>query len=77
MRKNWEIADIRFWCEFSWSIYGKNFHSIRCIKSDSFYGYVGIHESQEDNISEEQQGAKINIDRNTSSHIEKDCFEKS
>jgi hypothetical protein len=39
--------------------------------------YVGIHESWEDNISEEEQWAKINIDRKRSSCIEKDCFEKS
>jgi hypothetical protein len=50
---------------------------IRCIESDSFYGYVGIHELWEDNISEEEQWAKINIDRNRSSNNEKDCFGKS
>jgi hypothetical protein len=38
---------------------------------------VGIHESGEDNISEEERLAKINIDRNRSSYIEKDCSEKS
>jgi hypothetical protein len=31
----------------------------------------------EDNISEEERRAKINIDRKRSSFIEKDCFEKS
>jgi hypothetical protein len=38
---------------------------------------VSIHESWEDNISEAEQWAKINIDRKISSYIEKDCFEKS
>jgi hypothetical protein len=38
---------------------------------------VGIHESYEDNISEEEQWAKINIDRKRSSYTEKDCFKKS
>jgi hypothetical protein len=47
-----------------------------CIESDSVYGYVGIHDSWDDNISEEEQWAKINIDRKRSSYIEKDCFEK-
>jgi hypothetical protein len=51
------------WCAFSWSNYDKNCHIIRCIDSDSFLGYVGIHGSWEDNISEEEQWAKINIDR--------------
>jgi hypothetical protein len=36
-----------------------------------------MHESWEDNISEEEQWAKINTDRKRSSYIEKDCFEKS
>jgi hypothetical protein len=36
-----------------------------------------MHESWEDNISEQEQWAKINIDRKRSSYIEKDCFEKS
>jgi hypothetical protein len=31
----------------------------------------------EDNVSEEEQWGKINIDRKRSSYIEKDCFEKS
>jgi hypothetical protein len=43
------------WCAFSWSICDKNCHIIRCIESDSFSGYVGIHESWEGNISEEEQ----------------------
>jgi hypothetical protein len=30
----------------------------------------------EDNVSEEEQWAKINIDRKRSSYIEKNCFEK-
>jgi hypothetical protein len=55
----------------------KNFHIIRCTDSYSFEGYVGIHESWEDNISEEEQWVKINIDRKRSSYIEKDCFEKN
>jgi hypothetical protein len=38
---------------------------------------VGIHESWEDNISEEEQWVKINIDKKKSSYIEKDCFKKS
>jgi hypothetical protein len=37
---------------------------------------VGIHESWKENISEEEQWAKINIDTKRSSYIE-DCFEKS
>jgi hypothetical protein len=36
-----------------------------------------MHESWEDNISEKEQWAKINIDRKRSSYIEKDCLEKS
>jgi hypothetical protein len=39
--------------------------------------YVGIHEPWEDNIREEEQWAEINIDRNKSQCIEKDCFKKS
>jgi hypothetical protein len=35
---------------FSWSICEENCHIITCIKSDSFKGYVGIHESRENNI---------------------------
>jgi hypothetical protein len=31
----------------------------------------------EDNINEEEQWTKFNIDRKRSSYIEKDCFEKS
>jgi hypothetical protein len=34
-------------------------------------------ESWEDNIGEEEQWAKIDIERKRSSYIEKDCFEKS
>jgi hypothetical protein len=44
-------------------------HIIRCIKGDNFYGYVSIHESWEDSISEEEQWVKINIDRKRSSYI--------
>jgi hypothetical protein len=36
-----------------------------------------MHESREDNISEEEQWAKFNTDRKRSSYIEKECFEKS
>jgi hypothetical protein len=36
-----------------------------------------MHKSWEDNMSEEEQWAKINLDRKLSSDIEKDCFEKS
>jgi hypothetical protein len=73
---------VRFWnrtdrsCEFSRSICDKNCHIITCIESDSFWGYVGTHESWEDNISNEEEWAKINIDRRRSSCIE-DSFEKS
>jgi hypothetical protein len=35
------------------------------------------NELLEDTISEEEQWAKINIDRMRSSYIEKNCFEKS
>jgi hypothetical protein len=35
-----------------------------------------MHESWGDNISEEEQWAKINSDRKRSSYTEKDCFEK-
>lgn len=38
-------------------------YSTRCIDSGSFYGYIFIHESWGDNISEEEQWTKINIDR--------------
>jgi hypothetical protein len=36
-----------------------------------------MHESWENNISEEEQWAKINIDRKRSSYIEKNFFEIS
>jgi hypothetical protein len=62
---------------FSWSICDKNFHIIGCIDSDSFKGYVGIHESWEDNTSEEEKWANINIDRKRSSYTEKDFFSKN
>jgi hypothetical protein len=61
---------------FSWSICDKNCHIITCSESESFKGYVGIHESWDDRISEEEQWAKINMDRERSSYIKKDCFEK-
>jgi hypothetical protein len=54
----------------------KNCHIIRCTESASFLGYVGIHESWEDNTSKEEQWVKINTDRKRSSYIEEDCFEK-
>jgi hypothetical protein len=41
-------------------------HIIWCIEKD----YVDIHESWENNTSEEEQWAKINIDRKRSSYIE-------
>jgi hypothetical protein len=37
---------------------------------------MSAHESWEDNISEEEQWAKINVDRKRSSYTEKDSFEK-
>jgi hypothetical protein len=40
-------------------------------KSNSFYDYVGIHKSQEDNISEGGQWAKFNTERNRLSYNEK------
>jgi hypothetical protein len=36
-----------------------------------------VHESWKDNISEEEQWTKINIDTKRSSYVEKDCFEQS
>jgi hypothetical protein len=50
-------------CTFGWRICHKNCQIIRCIESDSFWGYVSIHESWEDIISEEEQLAKIDVDR--------------
>jgi hypothetical protein len=38
---------------------------------------VNIYESWEDNIRKLEQWAKININRDRSSYIEKNCFEKS
>jgi hypothetical protein len=46
-----------------------NCHIIRCNQS-------GIYRPCEDNVSEEEQWAKDNIDRKRTSFIEKDCFEK-
>jgi hypothetical protein len=60
-----------------WNICDKNCNIITLIESDSSYGYVDIHESREDNISEEEQWANINTDRKRSLYIQKDCFEKS
>jgi hypothetical protein len=54
-----------------------NCHVIRYIESSSFKGYVHIHKSWEDNISEEEQWVKISSDRKRSSYTEKECFEKS
>jgi hypothetical protein len=51
------------WGTFSWSIYDRNCHIITCIKSGSFLGYVGIYKLWKDNISEEEQWAKIDTDR--------------
>jgi hypothetical protein len=36
-----------------------------------------MHETREDNISEEEQWAKKDIDRKRLSYVEKECFEKS
>jgi hypothetical protein len=47
------------------------------VSRESFRSYIVIHESWEDNISEEEQWAKINIDMKTWSYNEKDFFEKS
>jgi hypothetical protein len=55
------------WCAFSWSICDKNCHIVRCLESDFFWGYVGLHEAWEENISEEEQSVKINTDRTRSS----------
>jgi hypothetical protein len=41
----------------------KNCHIIRCIESYSSEGYVSIHESWQDNITEKEHWVKINIDR--------------
>jgi hypothetical protein len=43
------------------------------VGSDS---YVSIHESWED-ISREEQWAKVHIDKRRSSYVEKNCFLKS
>jgi hypothetical protein len=43
----------------------------------SFQDYVGVQESWEHNISEQEQRAETNSDIKRSSYIEKDCFEKS
>jgi hypothetical protein len=55
----WETCPIlkedRSLVGFSWSICDKNGHIIRCTESDCFYGYVGIHDSLEDIISENEQ----------------------
>jgi hypothetical protein len=48
--------------DFSWNICDKNGHIIRCIESNSFYDYVGIHDSSEDIISKKEQWVKINTD---------------
>jgi hypothetical protein len=55
----------------------ENCHIIRCIESDNFCGYVGIHEARKDNISEEEHWTKINVEKNILSYIEKDFSEKS
>jgi hypothetical protein len=62
---------------FSWSVCDKNCHIIRSIKSDNFLGYVAIHKSWEDNISEEEQWVKINTDRKRLLYNENDGSEKS
>jgi hypothetical protein len=50
-------------CVFSWSICDRKYNIIGFIESASFYGYVGIHESWEDVITEEEQWAEISTDR--------------
>jgi hypothetical protein len=76
-RKMGDLSDFARCCAFSWSICDRHCHIIGRIESDSFWGYVDIHESWEDNISEEEQWVKINIDRKRLSYIEKDSFEKN
>jgi hypothetical protein len=67
---------VRFCSAFSRSICDKNWRIIRCVESDSFWSYVGsMHESWEDNISEEEQWAKISIGR--SSCIEKHRWQQN
>jgi hypothetical protein len=34
-------------------------HIVRCIERENFYGYFGIHESWEDNISEEEPWTEL------------------
>jgi hypothetical protein len=41
----------------------QNCHIIMCIESDSFWGYVGIHEPWEDITSEGENWANIDTDR--------------
>jgi hypothetical protein len=60
-----------------WSICDKNSHITRRIESGSFKGYIGIHESWDDNISEEEQCTKFNTYRKRSSYNEKDCIKNS
>ena len=62
------------WCAFSWSICDKNWHVVRCSESDNVKCYVGMHASWEDNISEEEEWAKINTDRKISPYTEEDFF---
>jgi hypothetical protein len=52
-------------------------HIIRCIESDVSKVMSAYTNSWEDNISEEEQWAKMNIDRKRSSYIEKERFEIS
>jgi hypothetical protein len=63
---------------FSWSICGDDCHIIRCIESDSSWGYVGIKDSCGNNVIEEEQWAKpTQAERDNSSYIEKESLEKS
>jgi hypothetical protein len=64
-------------CAFSWSICDKNCHIIRCIERDSFQGYVGIHESSEDNSSEEEYGRKSTLTKRDRRTWRRIFFEKS
>jgi hypothetical protein len=57
------LKEDRRWCAFSWSVCDRNCHIIRCLESDDFQGYVGIHESWEGNISGNVEWVKTNIDR--------------
>jgi hypothetical protein len=63
------------WHAFSWSICDKNCHIIRCVGSESFWGYVGIHESCENNIGEKEEWDENQQNSERSLYIGKGCFE--